>query len=109
MKCSTPSASRRVNGPSSDGTARTSTRSRAIMWRGPTPGVPIRSGASFVGLGSLTHRVVFYPISQPDATSGLATINWIAEITVDNRQGWAHGDWTRRVDVADFIQHFEGW
>ncbi|NUZ06587.1 flavin-dependent oxidoreductase [Piscinibacter koreensis] len=81
----------------------------AIMWRGTTPGVPIRSGASFVGVGSLRHRVVFYPISQPDPASGLATINWIAEITVDNAQGWAHGDWNRRVDVADFIDHFEGW
>ena len=81
----------------------------AIMWRGTTPGVPIRSGASFVGLGSLKHRVVFYPISQPDAASGLATINWIAEITVDNSQGWTQGDWNRRVDVADFIHHFEGW
>ena len=81
----------------------------AIMWRGTTPGVPIRSGASFVGLGSLKHRVVFYPISQPDPASGLATINWIAEITVDNCQGWTQGDWNRRVDVADFIHHFEGW
>ncbi|HEY1230812.1 MAG TPA: flavin-dependent oxidoreductase [Ramlibacter sp.] len=81
----------------------------AIMWRGTTPGVPIRSGASFVGLGSLKHRVVFYPISPPDAASGLATINGIAEITVDNSQGWTQGDWNRRVDVGDFIHHFEGW
>ena len=81
----------------------------AIMWRGTTPGVPIRTGASFVGLGSLKHRVVFYPISPPDPASGLATINWIAEITVDNAQGWTHGDWNRRVHVSDFIHHFEGW
>ena len=33
----------------------------AILWRGTTPGVPIRSGASFVGVGSLRHRVVLYP------------------------------------------------
>lgn len=81
----------------------------AIMWRGTTPGVPIRSGASFVGLGSLRHRVVFYPISQPDPATGLATINWIAEITVDNSQGWTQGDWNRRVRIEDFIHHFEGW
>ena len=80
----------------------------AIMWRGTTPGVPIRSGASFVGLGSLKHRVVFYPISQPDSR-GIATINWIAEITVDNREGWTQGDWNRRVELKDFIHHFEGW
>jgi 5-methylphenazine-1-carboxylate 1-monooxygenase len=47
------------------------------MWRGTSQGVPIRSGASFVGLGSLNHRVVLYPISPPDPQTGLATINWI--------------------------------
>ncbi len=81
----------------------------AILWRGTTPGVPIRSGASFVGVGSLRHRVVLYPISPPDPSTGLATINWIAEITVDNSEGWTQGDWNRRVAVEDFIHHFEGW
>jgi 2-polyprenyl-6-methoxyphenol hydroxylase-like FAD-dependent oxidoreductase len=81
----------------------------AIMWRGTTPGVPIRSGSSFVGLGSLKHRVVLYPISQPDKTTGLATINWIAEITVDNAGGWRQGDWNRRVQLSEFAHHFEGW
>jgi 5-methylphenazine-1-carboxylate 1-monooxygenase len=81
----------------------------AIMWRGTTPGVPIRTGASFVGVGSLRHRVVLYPISPVDPATGLATINWIAEITVDNSQGWAHSDWNRRVALSDFAHHFEGW
>lgn len=81
----------------------------AIMWRGTAPGVPIRSGASFVGVGSLGHRVVLYPISPPDPSTGLATINWIAEITVDNANGWTQGDWNRRVKLEDFIHHFEGW
>ena len=81
----------------------------AIMWRGITPGVPIRTGASFVGLGTHRHRVVFYPISRPDAMTGLAPINWIAEITVDNSGGWTTGDWNRRVDVASFIHHFADW
>jgi 2-polyprenyl-6-methoxyphenol hydroxylase-like FAD-dependent oxidoreductase len=81
----------------------------AIMWRGTTPGVPIRTGASFVGLGTHRHRVVFYPISQPDPATGLATINWIAEITVDNSGGWTNGDWNKKVDVEEFIHHFDGW
>ena len=81
----------------------------AIMWRGTTPGVPIRTGASFVGLGTHRHRLVFYPISQPDPASGLATINWIAELTVDNSGGWDRGDWARRVEVDSFIRHFEDW
>ncbi|MEN9631017.1 MAG: hypothetical protein RJA10_4245 [Pseudomonadota bacterium] len=81
----------------------------AIMWRGTSPGRPIRSGASFVGLGSLKHRVVLYPISPPDPDTGLATINWIAEITVDNAGGWTQGDWNRRVALSDFAHHFDGW
>jgi len=81
----------------------------AIMWRGTAPGIPIRTGASFVGLGTHRHRVVFYPISKPDSVTGLATINWIAEITVDNSSGWTHGDWNKRVAIDEFIHHFEGW
>ena len=81
----------------------------AIMWRGTTPGVPIRTGASFVGLGTHRHRLVFYPISQPDPETGLATINWIAELTVDNSSGWTKGDWIRRVPIDSFIHHFENW
>lgn len=81
----------------------------AIMWRGTTPGVPIRTGASFVGVGSARHRVVLYPISQPDRANGLATINWIAEITVDNSGGWTQGDWNRRVALQEFAHHFDGW
>jgi 5-methylphenazine-1-carboxylate 1-monooxygenase len=81
----------------------------AIMWRGITPGVPIRTGASFVGLGTHRHRVVFYPIANADPVTGLAPINWIAEITVDNSGGWTTGDWNRQVAVESFIHHFEGW
>jgi len=81
----------------------------AIMWRGTTPGVPIRTGASFVGLGTHRHRVVFYPISAPDSRTGLATINWIAEITVDNSAGWTDGDWNKKVDIDAFINHFDDW
>ncbi|MDP1346610.1 hypothetical protein, partial [Klebsiella pneumoniae] len=60
----------------------------AIMRRGTTPGVPVRTRASIVGVGSLRHRVVLYPITPPDPVTGLATIIWIAEITVDNQGGW---------------------
>ena len=81
----------------------------AIMWRGTSPGVPVRTGASFVGLGTHRQRIVFYPISPPDPETGLATINWIAEITVDNADGWSKGDWSHRVELDDFIHHFKDW
>jgi 5-methylphenazine-1-carboxylate 1-monooxygenase len=81
----------------------------AIMWRGTSQARPIRTGASFVGIGTHKHRLVFYPISAPNPTTGLATINWIAEVTVDNSAGWTSGDWTRRVALGDFLHHFDGW
>jgi 2-polyprenyl-6-methoxyphenol hydroxylase-like FAD-dependent oxidoreductase len=81
----------------------------AIMWRGVTRDRPIRTGASFVGLGTHRQRVVFYPISAADPDTGLADINWIAEITVDNTGGWRDGDWNKRVNHADFMHHFDHW
>lgn len=81
----------------------------AIMWRGTSPGVPIRTGASFVGLGTHRHRFVFYPISAPDAETGLATINWIAEVTVDPSEGWKNRGWFKPVEIDDFAHHFDGW
>jgi 2-polyprenyl-6-methoxyphenol hydroxylase-like FAD-dependent oxidoreductase len=81
----------------------------ALMWRGTTLAKPIRSGSSFVGLGTHRQRMVFYPISHPDPSTGLATINWIAEVTLDNSEGWKQSGWFRQVGSADFVHHFDGW
>jgi 2-polyprenyl-6-methoxyphenol hydroxylase-like FAD-dependent oxidoreductase len=81
----------------------------AIMWRGTTWAKPIRSGSSFVGLGTHRHRVVFYPISHPDPKTGLSMINWIAEVTMDNSEGWKTRGWFNEVKIDDFIHHFDGW
>jgi 2-polyprenyl-6-methoxyphenol hydroxylase-like FAD-dependent oxidoreductase len=81
----------------------------AIMWRGTTVAKPIRSGSSFVGLGTHRQRMVFYPISHPDPESGLATINWIAEVTLDNTEGWKQSGWFRPVGIDDFKHHFADW
>ena len=81
----------------------------AIMWRGISPGVPIRTGASFVGLGTHRQRLVFYPISPADPETGLATINWIAEVTVDPSEGWQKHGWFKPVTIDSFVRHFEGW
>ncbi len=81
----------------------------AVMWRGTTLAKPIRTGASFVGLGTDRHRIVFYPISRPDPRSGLAMINWIAEVTMDNSEGWKQRGWFRQVGIEDFVHYFDGW
>ena len=79
-----------------------------IMWRGTAKGVPIRTGSSFIGLGTDRHRVVIYPISHPDA-DGLADINWIAEQTFDTDHDWQKSGWFRPVELADFAHEFDSF
>ena len=81
----------------------------ALMWRGTTRAKPIRTGSSFIGLGTHRHRMVIYPISHPDPATGLAEINWIAEVTVDAGEGWQKRGWFREAPIEDFIHHFDGW
>ncbi len=81
----------------------------AIMWRGTTLGKPIRTGSSFVGLGTHRHRVVFYPISPPHPATGLATINWIAELSVGGAAEWQSRGWFRPIETKEFASHFDGW
>ncbi len=81
----------------------------AIMWRGTTLAKPIRTNCSFVGLGSHRHRMVVYPISKPDPDTGLALVNWIAEVTVDDPSARENVGWFRDVGIDDFIHHFKDW
>ncbi|WP_323771277.1 flavin-dependent oxidoreductase [Antarctobacter sp.] len=78
----------------------------ALMWRGTTRARPIRTGSSFVGLGTHKHRMVIYPISPPDA-DGLAEINWIAERTLDAGEDWRETGWFREVPIDSFAHHFD--
>lgn len=81
----------------------------AVMWRGTTWGKPVRTGASFVGLGTHLQRVVFYPISRPDPRTGLSMINWIAEATMNADDGWKKRGWFREVKADDALRLFEDW
>ncbi|KQI72931.1 hypothetical protein AN191_03170 [Loktanella sp. 5RATIMAR09] len=78
----------------------------AVMWRGTIRAKPMRTGSSFIGLGTHQHRMVIYPISPP-AADGTALINWIAEVTRDNAGGWQEQGWFRPVDVESFAHHFD--
>lgn len=80
-----------------------------VMWRGTSEAVPIRTGGSFVLVGKLEQRFVCYPISRPDPATGLATINWIAELTYDTSQDWGDSDWNREVSIDKFLGEFEDW
>lgn len=81
----------------------------AVMWRGTSYAKPIRTGSSFIGLGTHEHRMVIYPISKPDPETGLALINWIAEVTYDDPAAHENIGWFRQVGIDDFIHYFEDW
>ena len=79
----------------------------AVMWRGTTLAKPIRTGSSFIGLGTHRQRMVIYPISHPDPETGMALINWIAEVTYDDPSARETTGWFNRVGLDDFIHYFE--
>ena len=81
----------------------------AMLWRGTSLARPVRTGSSFVGLGTHEHRMVIYPISAPDPDTGLALINWIAEVTYEDVDNADRSGWFSRVEIDDFIHHFEDW
>lgn len=81
----------------------------AVMWRGTTLAKPVRTTSSFMGLGTHKHRMVIYPISHPDPETGLALVNWIAEVTYDDPSAHETMGWFRKVGIEDFIHHFKDW
>ncbi len=80
----------------------------AVMWRGTVQAKPLRTESSFVGLGTHRHRMVIYPISGTDA-DGTALINWIAEVTMDNSDGWPEDSWFKEVTIDSFAHHFDAF
>jgi 2-polyprenyl-6-methoxyphenol hydroxylase-like FAD-dependent oxidoreductase len=81
----------------------------AVMWRGTTLAKPFLSAGSMILAGHDTHRFVAYPITEPDRESGMSTINWIAEKTVDPSTGHSKEDWNRKVDIELFKDDFADW
>ena len=78
----------------------------AVMWRGTVRAKPLRTESSFIGLGTHQHRMVIYPISKLNS-DGTALINWIAEVTMDNKEGWPSDSWFTEVSIDSFVHHFE--
>ena len=67
------------------------------MWRATTTAKNFLSGAFMIVSGNNAKCFVAYPISNPDSETGLSTINWIAEISVDSTTRVDEEDWNREV------------
>lgn len=81
----------------------------AIMWRGTSPGPHFLGGNAMFLAGHDSQRFVAYPLTPEDPATGLATINWIAEMRVNPARALAKGDWNRPADKDDFLPAFQGW
>lgn len=74
-----------------------------VLWRGTTEAKPCRNGASMVLIGNNEVRFVTYPISNVDPETGLATINWIAELKFVPGEAGDRGDWNLEANLDDFL------
>lgn len=81
----------------------------AILWRGTSRARHFLGGNAMAMAGHDSQRFVTYPISPEDPETGLAEINWIAELRVDPARTLSKGDWNRPADKADFLPAFEAW
>lgn len=80
-----------------------------VLWRATSFGPPVRTGASFVLLGTMDQRFVHYPIARPDPATGTQLQNWIAELSFDPGAGWRRSDWNQRVEIDEFAPAFADW
>lgn len=81
----------------------------ALLWRGTAQAKPFLTGASMVMVGYDGLRFVSYPISSPNPETGLATINWIANLNFDPSSGFNKEDYSRTAKLDDFLPAFEGF
>ncbi len=81
----------------------------AVLWRATTQATPFLSGASMVLIGHDGLRFISYPISAPDPKTGKATINWIAELNFDPKDGFNKEDYSRTAPLEAFLPAFEGF
>ncbi|KPQ08537.1 MAG: putative oxidoreductase [Rhodobacteraceae bacterium HLUCCA12] len=81
----------------------------AVLWRATSYAEPFLTGASMAMAGHEWQKFVTYPISKPDADTGLATVNWIAELKYEPTRHWNKEDYNRPGKLDDFLPSFEDW
>jgi 5-methylphenazine-1-carboxylate 1-monooxygenase len=79
------------------------------LWRGVTLAAPFLTGHSQIWAGSSAQKFVCYPISGPDATTGLALLNWVCDLRVEGAVQTRREDWNRPGNLDDFLPRFERW
>ncbi|WP_420407427.1 flavin-dependent oxidoreductase [Hoeflea sp.] len=81
----------------------------AVLWRATSRAKPFLTGASMAMIGHEWQKFVTYPISAADPETGLAEINWVAELKKKPDALWNREDWNRPGRLEDFLPAFESW
>ncbi|KGF67195.1 hypothetical protein LL06_23705 [Hoeflea sp. BAL378] len=81
----------------------------AVLWRATSRARPFLTGATMAMAGHEWQKFVTYPISKADPDTGLADINWVAEIKKAPDALWNREDWNRPGRTEDFLPAFESW
>jgi 2-polyprenyl-6-methoxyphenol hydroxylase-like FAD-dependent oxidoreductase len=81
----------------------------AVLWRATSRAKPFLTGASMAMAGHEWQKFVTYPISEPDPDTGMAEINWVAELKKKPDASWNREDWNRPGKLEDFLPAFESW
>jgi len=77
-----------------------------ILWRAVTRAKPYLTGATMIMAGHQDRKFVCYPIDMP-GEDGLQTINWIAELSVDQMP--ERENWNKEGRKSDFAGRFTDW
>lgn len=81
----------------------------AVLWRATSRAKLFLTGASMAMIGHEWQKFVTYPISPTDPETGLAEINWVAELKKKPDAAWNREDWNRPGKLGDFLPSFESW
>ena len=79
-----------------------------VLWRGTTRAKPLRTGSSYVSMGTPDKHFLIYPISHPDR-DGKALINWVAAAKIEEHPARYSDRWMRQVPVSSFLPYFDDW
>ncbi len=81
----------------------------AILWRGTTFAPPFLSGSTMIMAGHEHQKFVCYPVTEADAKTGKALINWVAERKFPTDRVWRREDWNRAGVLEEFLPQFRDW
>jgi 2-polyprenyl-6-methoxyphenol hydroxylase-like FAD-dependent oxidoreductase len=80
------------------------------LWRGLSFAPTLLTGRSMVIANGSEARLIAYPVSAPDGSSGYAWINWVCMARVAEPDPLtAFPGWHQRAEVDEVLSHYQGW